>query len=191
MQQFVVLKANRMGEETWTTRVLTVDTANHILYLSQRGNVESIDHHCMVQIKNVKWWPHYSGLWHSAAYFLGDAPLSFCIKGSTFSNGVTSSLSRVFHLRTRPITVAERAAVKRSYAAMAQDCSLDKMVTPGKVYYNEEWLLRCMTREDIDPLLAALRSAAMDPSCVKGAIQARQPMQEPKMPAPSTVQTGY
>jgi hypothetical protein len=67
MQQIVVQKANRMGEETWSTRVLTIDAASHVLYLSQRGNIACL-HHCMINNKQVNWWPYYS--WYFPQYLI-------------------------------------------------------------------------------------------------------------------------
>lgn len=171
MQQFVVEKVNRMGEEVWTPRVLTIDATNHILYLSQSGNVDRLEHHCMVQIKQVRWWPHYSGFFHSTAYFLGDSPLTFCIEGSTLLHGQTSALSRVFHPRMRKMTHEEQTALEASYALLDRDQVPMPTTQAGQVYRSDEWMLRCMTREDIDPLLAALRGAVIDPSCVRGTIR--------------------
>lgn len=182
MQQFVVQKVNRMGEESWTTRVLTIDTNHHVLYLSQRGNVNNIVHHCMVNIKEVNWWPHYSGFWHSTAFFLGDSPLTFCIEGSTLNAGATSPLSRLFHPRTRRITAEEQASLQMSYTTMEQGHMFTAATTPGEVFCADEWMLRCMSRDDIEPLLAALRGAVTDPCRVKGTIHAPSSTSEGEEP---------
>lgn len=171
MQQFVVDKVSRMGEDSWTPRVLTIDPVHHLLYLSQRDNASLIEHHCMVKIKAVNWWPHYSGLFHSTAYFLSGAPLTFCVEGSTLNHGSTSAMKRLFHPRTRRITPAEQAALEGSYALLGREAASVSLTLPGQVYCREDWVLRCMTRDEMEPLLAALRSAVVDPTCIRGSIR--------------------
>ncbi|KPI88069.1 hypothetical protein ABL78_2845 [Leptomonas seymouri] len=186
MQQFVVQKASRAAEETWSTRVLTIDASNHILYLSQRRNADNMEHHCMVKVKDVKWWPHYNFLRHGVSYFFRRPALTFCIEGSTLKSGSTSLLSRAFHPLTRRVTANERASVERSYAAIERSVTFDGNTIPDKVYCRDVWMLRCMTEGDVGPLLTALRGAVMDPGCVKGIIYAapQEHAEEPRRAPP-------
>ncbi|KPA74425.1 hypothetical protein ABB37_09122 [Leptomonas pyrrhocoris] len=176
MLQFVVQKSNNSSELMWSTRVLTVDVANHILYLSQRRNVSHIEHHVMVAIKEVKWWPHYSWFFHSNAYILGDSELTFCVKGSTLHSDTASPFSYILHPRTRRITAQEHSALERSAAAMVRGFPVNNITPSSKVHCSDVWMLRCMTREDMEPLLVAFQSAVMNPGSVKGTVHVAPPI---------------
>lgn len=173
MQQFVVKKANRLGEESWSTRVLTIDPVHHVLYLSQHGDVNQLDHHCMVRITKVRWWPYYSWFLHSTAYGICDAPCTFCVEGATIQHGEASSIvSTLFHLNKRRMTEAEFESYTSSVEQLAKDRGVAGEVEMPRgqrpsVARADTWMLRCMTREDIVPLQAAFRNGVADLTSVK------------------------
>lgn len=176
MQQFIVRKASCLCEQSWSTRVLTIDTANHVLYLSQHGDVDRLDHHCMVRINKVEWWPHYSWFFHSTSYGLKDAPCTFCVEGATVHRGSSSPVSRLFRLRKRCMTAEERenCAVSgeqlstNSISSKGSESQKTSLMKETEVHCEDQWMLRCMTRADIAPIMAALRAAAPESGCVKG-----------------------
>ncbi|KAK7201505.1 hypothetical protein NESM_000214300 [Novymonas esmeraldas] len=171
MHQFVVQKKNRVGEEVWTTRILTVDTENHVLHLSKRREAGLLSHHSMVTIKKVAVWPSYSWLFHSSAFFLGDSRLTLCITGSTVTHGESSAVTRLLRLRTRKMTAPERTALEASRQHLTGDeasSESDVVVEDAEVYRSDGWMLRCMTEDDMQALLSALSIAVIDTTRMKG-----------------------
>ncbi|KAG5471465.1 hypothetical protein LSCM1_01554 [Leishmania martiniquensis] len=169
MQQFVVKKSSRIGEEVWTTRVLTVDAENHVLYLSKRNDASQTDHHCMVKIKEVEAFPAYSSVFHSVTYLPAETWRTMCIRGSTITRGDSSPITRMLQIGTRKMTPTEHSAFKVSMQKLSgeQEPLEDENLAAAAVVSNDEWTLRGMTTRDFKTLFKALRAAVTDPTCVK------------------------
>lgn len=170
MQQFVVQKTNRAGEQVWTTRVLTVDPVHRILYLSKRRGASELDHHCMLTIKKVSVWPMYSWFFHPTSFFIGDSERTLCIHGSTVTQGESSLVNRLFHLRTRKATAAEQSALEASQQQRCESdgsTGSDAFQMPDEVYRDDFWVLRCMTDADLVAVVDALRKAVGNDARVK------------------------
>ncbi|KAG5497065.1 hypothetical protein GH5_01594 [Leishmania sp. Ghana 2012 LV757] len=170
MQQFVVKKSSRVGEEVWTTRVLTVDEEHHILYLSKRSDASQMDHHCMVSIREVEVFPAYSSTFHTAAYLPSGSWRAISIRGSTITLGDSSPLHRLLQIGTRKMTPMEHSSLKASrQKLLGGEEPLDsESLVKSTVVSNEEWMLQCMTKKDLRNLLKSLCAAVADPSCMKG-----------------------
>ncbi|KPI88068.1 hypothetical protein ABL78_2844 [Leptomonas seymouri] len=190
--QFVIEKQGRFEEERWYTRVITLDVANHRLYLSKANNAEELLYRCMVGIDVVQLWPTFDKASVSESFDSDEAKRTVRIKGLV---GVKPSTSGLFTRLLDPKTSAFRRLfggkggrnAARELAVMQAETAKhgDPQLKPAAgdwcehasdsadisnfgQYTHEVWLIRAMTIEDLQLLARALRRAVPDKHHVSG-----------------------
>ncbi|KPA74423.1 hypothetical protein ABB37_09121 [Leptomonas pyrrhocoris] len=134
--QFVVEKQGRFNEDAWNTRVFTLDSTHHRLYISKAEKATELFYRCMVRVDTVKVWPTYNSLRIGECVQSDEAKRTVCIKGIVgVKPSAFSFLTRLFgssakmvpstYLAGRPVssTKEEKRIVRQDETTTSQTAS--------------------------------------------------------------------
>lgn len=80
MQQLLVNKQSDLFHIQWTSRVMTIDPQQHVVYISRKGDPSAVAHHKMY-VSHIVLWPRYNAGKIVDRFHSVDAILTVRLKG--------------------------------------------------------------------------------------------------------------